>query len=70
LRRGFNGTINWFGRAGVWPVMGGLFFAMAGLGTVGAVCLYVGLALVLGSSALYLRDAVRMNRARQASSSA
>jgi cardiolipin synthase (CMP-forming) len=70
LRRGFNGTVNWLGRAGVWPVMGGLFFAMAGLGTVGAVCLYVGLALVLGSSALYLRDAVRMNRARQASSSA
>ena len=43
----------------VWVVLGiwaALFFALAGLETVGAICLYVGLAFVLGSTAKYLRD--------------
>ena len=70
LRRGFDGKVNWLGRAGVWPVMSALFFGMAGLETVGAVCLYVGLLLVLGSFALYLRDAMRLVRGTKASTSA
>jgi CDP-diacylglycerol--glycerol-3-phosphate 3-phosphatidyltransferase len=70
LRRGFNTKVNWLGRAGVWPVMSALFFGMAGLDTVGEVCLYVGLVLVLGSTAQYVREAVRMSRSRQGSSSA
>jgi CDP-diacylglycerol--glycerol-3-phosphate 3-phosphatidyltransferase len=69
LRRGLNAKVNWLGRAGVWPVMGALFFAMAGLETVGEVCLYVGLVLVLGSTAQYVREATRMRR-EQGSSSA
>jgi cardiolipin synthase len=56
LRKGVDVKINWLGRAGVWPVMGALFFAMAGLETVGAICLYVGLALALGSTVQYVRD--------------
>jgi cardiolipin synthase len=63
LRRGFDIRVNWLGRAGVWPVFSALFFAMAGLETVGEICLYVGLALVLGSAAQYLRDGVRARRA-------
>jgi cardiolipin synthase len=59
LRKGFDVKVNWLGRAGVWPVMSALFFAMAGLGTVGAVCLYVGLALVLGSTVQYVREGFR-----------
>ena len=47
-----------------------VFFGMAGLATVGEVCLYLGLVLVLGSTAQYLREAVRMTRGPQASSSA
>ena len=70
LRRGFNTKVNWLGRAGVWPVMSALFFGMAGLETVGTVCLYVGLVLVLGSTGQYVREAVRMSRSPQGSSSA
>jgi len=70
LRRHLDAKVNWLGRAGVWPVMGALFFGMAGLKTVGEICLYVGLVLVLGSTAQYLREAVRMTRGPQASSSA
>jgi cardiolipin synthase len=64
LRRGFDTKVNWLGRAGVWPVFSALFFAMAGLENVGAICLYVGLALVIGSALLYLREAVRLSRAQ------
>ena len=31
MRRGIDLKVNWLGRAGVWPVMGALFFAMAGV---------------------------------------
>jgi phosphatidylglycerophosphate synthase len=48
--------VNWLGRLGVWPVLSAIFFALAGLETVGAICLYIGLALVLASTAKYLRD--------------
>ena len=70
LRRRLNTKVNWLGRAGVWPVMAALFAGMAGWSTLGAVCLYVGLVLVLGSTAQYVREAARMNRALQGSSSA
>jgi cardiolipin synthase len=70
LRRRMDAKVNWLGRAGVWPVMGGLFFGMAGLATVGEICLYVGLVLVLGSTAQYVREAARMSRSAQGSSSA
>jgi cardiolipin synthase len=68
LRRGFNAKVNWLGRAGVWPVMSALFFGMAGLDTVGEVCLYLGLLLVLGSTLQYVREAVHMSRTQGSSS--
>ena len=59
LHRGVDLKVNWLGRAGVWPVFGALFFAMAGRADwLGAACLYVGLVLVLGSD-----RAVRSRRA-------
>jgi cardiolipin synthase len=64
LRHGFDIKVNWLGRAGVWPVFSGLFFAMAGLGTVGEICLYVGLVLVLGSAVQYFRDGLAARRAQ------
>jgi CDP-diacylglycerol--glycerol-3-phosphate 3-phosphatidyltransferase len=64
LYHGFDIKVNWLGRAGVWPVFSALFFAMAGLETVGAVCLYVGLVLVLGSAAQYFRDGLAARRAQ------
>ena len=48
LRRELDLKINWLGRAGVWPVMARSSSRMAGLETVGEICLYLGLVLVLG----------------------
>jgi CDP-diacylglycerol--glycerol-3-phosphate 3-phosphatidyltransferase len=48
--------INWPGRISVAPIMGAFFFAMVGLEKFGEVLLYVGLALALVASALYVRD--------------
>src|SRR5205823_1774994 len=55
LRRGVELRINWPGRLSVAPVMGSFFFAMAGVHWLGLACLYVGLALALAATALYLR---------------
>ena len=63
LSRGVDLRINWPGRLAVAPVMGGLFFPMTGLQTLGRVLLYVGLALALTATALYVRDGVRAVRA-------
>jgi CDP-diacylglycerol--glycerol-3-phosphate 3-phosphatidyltransferase len=64
LHHGFDIKVNWLGRAGVWPVMSSLFFAMAGLETVADTCLYIGLVLVLGATAQYLREGVQQRRAQ------
>jgi cardiolipin synthase len=59
LKRGVELRINWPGRLAVAPVMGSFFFAMAGLGTLGEVMLYVGLALAFVASGLYVRSGLR-----------
>lgn len=59
LSRGVDVRINWPGRLAVAPVMGSFFFAMVGLEGFGEVLLYVGLALALVATWLYLRDGVR-----------
>jgi phosphatidylglycerophosphate synthase len=70
LSRGFELRINWPGRLAVAPVMGALFFPMTGLGGLGEALLYVGLALALVATALYLRDGLRELHASSPSSSA
>jgi len=64
MTRGIDLKVNWLGRAGVWPVMGAIFFAMADVRWLALVNLYVGLVLVLGSAAQYVRDGVRAVRQR------
>jgi phosphatidylglycerophosphate synthase len=64
LRRGVQLRINWPGRLAVAPIMGGLFFAMTGLGVLARVLLYVGLALALYASALYVRVGAAQLRAQ------
>jgi phosphatidylglycerophosphate synthase len=59
LSRGLELRINWPGRLSVAPLMGGFFFAMAGLEGLGAILLFVGLALSLAATALYVRDGAR-----------
>jgi cardiolipin synthase len=56
-------TINWPGRLAVAPVMGAFFFAMCGLGTLAEVMLYVGMALALLATAMYVRDGLAASRA-------
>ena len=67
LRHGADIKINWLGRLGVWPVLSALFFAMAGLETVGAVLLYIGVAMVLGSTVQYVREGLRFRASRPSS---
>lgn len=55
-------SVNWPGRLGVGPLMGAFFFAMAGLETLGAVLLYIGLALALSATVLYARSGLRQLR--------
>jgi cardiolipin synthase (CMP-forming) len=62
LSRGVEITINWAGRIGVAPTMGAPFFAMAGVHWLALIMLYVGLALALLASALYVRSGVRQAR--------
>jgi phosphatidylglycerophosphate synthase len=69
LSRGVELRINWPGRIAVAPVMGSFFFAMVGLEDAGEVMLYVGLALALIATALYVQTGVLEMR-RRASSSA
>jgi cardiolipin synthase len=68
LRRGLDLKINWLGRAGVWPVLSALFFAMAGVRWLALACLYAGLALVLGSTAQYVRAGLRQLREQPSTS--
>ena len=56
LARGLELRINWPGRLSVAPIMGAFFFAMVGLEGSGEVLLYIGLALALTASVLYVRD--------------
>jgi phosphatidylglycerophosphate synthase len=58
LGRGVDVRVNWPGRLSVAPLMGGIFFAMAGLGGLGEVLFLVGLALSLAASALYVRAGI------------
>jgi len=59
LAHGRELRINWPGRLAVAPVMGSFFFALAGLGGLAEVLLYIGLALALTASALYLASGLR-----------
>jgi cardiolipin synthase len=68
-KRGVELKINWPGRLGVAPAMGAPFWSMAGLLTVGEICLYVGLALALIATAMYALDARRQLAAKSAPSS-
>lgn len=56
LSRGIEIKISWVGRLGVAPTMAAPFFAMAGVHWLALIMLYVGLALALTASCLYVRN--------------
>jgi cardiolipin synthase (CMP-forming) len=66
LRHGLELRINWLGRLGVAPTMGAPFFAMIGLHSLALIMLYVGLALTLSATALYVvRGLAQLRNQRQ-----
>ena len=69
LRHGVELKINWPGRLGVAPTMGAPFFAILGLHWVALIMLYVGLALALLATVLYVRSGLAQLRAGKLSSS-
>jgi len=69
LRRGVELKINWPGRVGVAPIMGAPFFAMAGVHWLALTLLYVGMALSLTATVLYVLRGVRELRERSQASS-
>lgn len=66
LRHGVQIAVNWPGRLSVFPIMGGIFFALVFAGWVPAALLIGGLALAILATALYARTGVRAVRARRA----
>jgi cardiolipin synthase len=64
IRHGVEVNVNWPGRLAVFPVMAGIFFALAFEGWVPAALLIFGLGLSILATALYLRSGVRQLRAK------
>ncbi|MGI8715417.1 MAG: CDP-alcohol phosphatidyltransferase family protein [Solirubrobacteraceae bacterium] len=62
LSRGVQLQINWAGRIGVAPTMSAPFLAMAGVHWLALGMLYVGLALALTATVLYVRRGVAESR--------
>jgi len=57
LRRGLvDLNVNMLGRWAVWPTMFSLFLAMVSVTWVAEALLYLGLAMTLGATAIYMRD--------------
>jgi CDP-diacylglycerol--glycerol-3-phosphate 3-phosphatidyltransferase len=65
LSRGLELRINWAGRLGVAPTMGAPFFAIVGLHYVALAMLYLGLALSLTATVLYVRSGVAQLRRKR-----
>lgn len=70
LRHGVQLAVNWPGRISVFPIMGGIFFALVTDGWVPAALLILGVALALIALALYARTGIRAVRERQAQAGA
>jgi cardiolipin synthase len=66
LHRGLDLRINRLGRLALVPVMASLFFAMAGLHTLGVVLLYVGIVLAIAATVRYVQTGLQQLRAREA----
>ena len=63
LRHGVELKVNWPGRISVFPIMGGIFFAMVFAGWVPTALLIVGLVLALVATAMYAQAGLREVRA-------
>ncbi|HWM64816.1 MAG TPA: CDP-alcohol phosphatidyltransferase family protein [Solirubrobacterales bacterium] len=66
LRHGVRLAVNWPGRISVFPIMGGIFFALVFDGWVPAALLIWGVAMAILATVLYARTGIREVRAAQA----
>ena len=62
LRRGLDLEVKMIGRWAVWPTMFSLFLAMVSVTWVAEALLYIGLAMTLAATVLYLRDGLHALR--------
>ena len=66
LRRGVEIQVNMVGRWAVWPVMFALWLSMVSVTWVADAFLYLGLAMTLVATALYVQVGLRTDRAKPA----
>jgi cardiolipin synthase (CMP-forming) len=69
LRHGVEIAVNWPGRISVFPIMGGIFFALVFAGWVPTATLILGVALAILATLLYARAGIRAVRAQKAQTS-
>ena len=69
LRRGVEISVNWPGRISVFPIMGGIFFALVVDGWVPAALLIVGVGLALVATVMYARSGLEAVRAQDGAQS-
>jgi CDP-diacylglycerol--glycerol-3-phosphate 3-phosphatidyltransferase len=67
MRHGIDIAINWPGRIGIWWVLAAPFWAIIDVHVLALVGLYVGLALTMWSTALYIRDGLAQLRVQRSS---
>jgi cardiolipin synthase (CMP-forming) len=67
MRHGIDIAINWPGRIGIWWVLAAPFWAIIDVHVLALVGLYVGVALTLWSTALYIRDGLARLRVQRSS---
>jgi CDP-diacylglycerol--glycerol-3-phosphate 3-phosphatidyltransferase len=67
MRHGIDIAINWPGRIGIWWVLAAPFWAIIDVHVLALIGLYVGLALTLWSTALYIRDGLAELRVQRSS---
>ena len=67
LRHDLDIDINMLGRWAVWPTMSALFFAMVTNDAWPEWLLYLGLAMTIGATVIYFRDAIRERRRNDSS---
>jgi CDP-diacylglycerol--glycerol-3-phosphate 3-phosphatidyltransferase len=69
LRRGLDLKINMLGRWAVWPTMSAFGLTLIAETWLAEACLYVGLAMTLAATALYVQDGLRSLSERPSTSS-
>ena len=63
LHRGFDLQINMIGRWAVWPLMFAIFLTLLTSSPVAEASLYLGIALTLWATAIYVQDGLRLAKA-------